>query len=214
MKFRKPWECEYHQYQVKQCRVEQPRTRKECTIPPIRKTHYKTTRRHRMGNHCRKRQIIRRGRGFLFLSFSYFFSGFPSVFPSFSRCFLFVSSFKNKKNLSLGRGGVPLVRSWAHTRVSFPPTRPNFVGEELPLKFLGEKGPPNTPSFLNMSAPKKKARISRRAEWTWTARRRSRRPCATHLIEVRRGGYHGSCSLHVAFRPYFPCRTNCFGAQR
>ena len=27
------------------------------------------------------------------------------------------------------------------------------------LKFLGEKGPPSTPSFLNMSAPKKKARI-------------------------------------------------------
>ena len=41
-----------------------------------------------------------------------------------------------------------------------------------------------------------------------------RRPCATHLIEVRRGGYHGSYSLHVVFRPYFPCRTNCFGAQR
>ena len=40
-----------------------------------------------------------------------------------------------------------------------------------------------------------------------------RRPCATHLIEVKGNTYHGSYSLHVFFQPYFPCSTNCFGAQ-
>ena len=39
----------------------------------------------------------RRGRGFLFLSFSRVFSGFPSVFPSFSPRFLVVLNYKKTR---------------------------------------------------------------------------------------------------------------------